>query len=65
MFYYISVIAFVILSPMNLSVEEKSVVGPFPEQHQCEIFKAHVTDMIASTYNAELKMSKCVERTES
>ena len=65
MFYYISVIAFVILSPMNLSVEEKAMVGPFPEQHQCETFKVHVTNMIASTYNAELKVSKCVEQKES
>ena len=50
---------------MNLSVEEKAMVGPFPEQHQCETFKVHVTNMIASTYNAELKVSKCVERKES
>ena len=65
MFYYISVIAFVILSPMNLPVEEKAMAGPFPEQYQCETFKVHVTNMIASTYNAELKISKCVEQTAS
>ena len=65
MFYYISIIAFITLAPMNIPVEEKSVTGPFPEKYQCEIYKAQVTDMIDDIYNAKIKKSECVEQFES
>jgi|TARA_R110002124_G_scaffold257178_1_gene422898 hypothetical protein len=65
MFYYISVIAFVILSPMNLPVEERAVVGPFPEKFQCESYKAQVAAVVNSAFNAEIKTAKCVEQTVS
>ena len=65
MFYYISVIAFIILSPVNIPVEEKAIVGPFPEQYQCETFKAQIENMNAGTYNAELKTSNCIEQATS
>tara|TARA_R100001126_G_scaffold53105_1_gene29978 strand:+ start:379 stop:579 length:201 start_codon:yes stop_codon:yes gene_type:complete len=62
MFYYISVITFLTLSPMNIPVEEKAVIGPFPEKYQCEIYKAQVKAIVNSSVNAELKTEKCVER---
>ena len=65
MFYYISVIAFVILSPINLPVEERAVVGPFPEKFQCESYKAQVAAVVDSAFNEEIKTAKCVEQTVS
>ena len=62
MFYYISVIAFLTLSPMNIPVEEKAVIGPFPEKYQCEIYKTQVKAIVNSSVNAEIKTGKCVER---
>ena len=55
MFYYISVIAFLTLAPMNIPVEEKAVIGPFPEKYQCEIYKAQVKAIVNSSVNAEIK----------
>tara|TARA_R100001086_G_scaffold137524_2_gene71853 strand:+ start:1464 stop:1661 length:198 start_codon:yes stop_codon:yes gene_type:complete len=65
MFYYVSVIAFLTLAPMNISVEEKAVIGPFPEKYQCEIYKAQIEDMIASIYNAEIKTAECITQVKS
>tara|TARA_B100000519_G_scaffold188763_1_gene186618 strand:+ start:621 stop:776 length:156 start_codon:yes stop_codon:yes gene_type:complete len=47
---------------MNIPVEEKAVIGPFPEKYQCEIYKAQVKAIVNSSVNAELKTEKCVER---
>ena len=55
MFYYISVITFLTLSPMNIPVEEKAVIGPFPEKYQCEIYKAQVKAIVDSTVNPQKK----------
>jgi|TARA_Y100000401_G_scaffold32518_1_gene23930 hypothetical protein len=65
MFYYMSIIAFMTLAPMNIPVQEKSMVGPFPKKFQCMAYKAQVSDMIDSVSNAQLIMGKCVERPES
>jgi len=65
MFYYVSVIAFLTLAPMNLPVEEKAVIGPFPEKYQCEVYKAQVADMVDSVFNAEIKKAECIEQAES
>jgi hypothetical protein len=53
------------LAPMNIPVQEKSMVGPFPKKFQCMAYKAQVSDMIDSVSNAQLIMGKCVERPES
>ena len=58
MFYYVSVIAFLTLAPMNIPVEEKAVIGPFPEKYQCEVYKAQVADMVDSVFNAEIKKAE-------
>jgi len=55
MFYYVSVIAFLTLAPMNIPVEEKAVIGPFPEKFQCEVYKAQVADLVDSTINSRNK----------
>ena len=65
MFYYVSVIAFLTLAPMNIPVEEKAVIGPFPEKYQCEVYKAQVADMVDSVFNAEIKKAECIEQAES
>ena len=65
MFYYVSVIAFLTLAPMNIPVEEQAIIGPFPEKYQCEVYKAQVADMVDSVYNAEIKKAKCIEQAES
>ena len=65
MFYYISIIAFITLAPMNIPVEEKSITGPFPEQYQCEIYKSQVMNMINTVDNAEIKTSKCITQVMS
>ena len=65
MFYYISVIAFLTLAPMNIPVEEQAVIGPFPEKFQCEIYKAQVADLVDATVNAEIKKAKCIEQVKS
>ena len=64
MFYYVSVIAFMLI-PMNIPVEEKSVIGPFPEKYQCEIYKAHMSNLIDNTSNAEIKTAKCITQVQS
>ena len=65
MFYYVSIIAFLTLAPMNIPVEEKSVIGPFPEKFQCEIYKAQVADLVDAVVNAEIKKAKCIEQVKS
>jgi len=65
MFYYVSVIAFLTLAPMNIPVEEQAVIGPFPEKFQCEIYKAQVSDLVDATVNAEIKKAKCIEQVKS
>jgi hypothetical protein len=65
MFYYVSVIAFLTLAPMNIPVEEKAVIGPFPEKYQCEVYKAQVAALVDTTVNAEIKTAKCIEQAES
>lgn len=50
---------------MNLPVEERAVVGPFPEKFQCESYKAQVAAVVNSAFNAEIKTAKCVEQTVS
>ena len=65
MFYYVSVIAFLTLAPMNIPVEEQAVIGPFPEKYQCEVYKAQVKALVDTTVNAEIKKSECVEQFES
>ena len=65
MFYYVSVIAFLTLAPMNIPVEEKAVIGPFPEKYQCEVYKAQVKALVDTTVNAEIKKAKCIEQAES
>tara|TARA_Y100001963_G_scaffold54243_1_gene75998 strand:+ start:723 stop:920 length:198 start_codon:yes stop_codon:yes gene_type:complete len=65
MFYYVSVIAFLTLSPMNIPVEEKAVIGPFPKKYQCEIYKAQVKAIVDTTVNAEIKKAKCIKQAES
>ena len=65
MFYYMSIIAFITLVPMNIPVQEKSMVGPFPHKYQCETYKAQISDMIDSVPNAQLVMGKCVKKEES
>ena len=65
MFYYISVIAFLTLAPMNIPVEEKAVIGPFPEKYQCEIYKAQVKAIVDSTVNAQIKTAKCITKIQS
>ena len=65
MFYYVSVIAFLTLAPMNIPVEEQAVIGPFPEKYQCEVYKAQVADMVDSAFNAEIKTAKCITQVES
>ena len=65
MFYYMSIIEYMTLAPMNIPVQEKSMVGPFPQKFQCMAYKAQVSNMINSVSNAELVMGKCIERPES
>jgi hypothetical protein len=65
MFYYISVIAFLTLAPMNIPVEEKAVIGPFPEKYQCEVYKAQVKAIVDSTVNAQIKTGKCIIKVQS
>ena len=65
MFYYVSVIAFLTLAPMNIPVEEQAIIGPFPEKYQCEVYKAQVADLVDSTINAEIKTAKCITQVES
>jgi len=50
---------------MNIPVEEKAVIGPFPEKFQCEIYKAQVADMVDSAFNAEIKTAKCITQVQS
>ncbi len=65
MFYYVSVIAFLTLAPMNIPVEEQAIIGPFPEKYQCEIYKAQVKALVDTTVNAEIKKATCIEQAES
>ena len=65
MFYYVSVIAFLTLAPMNIPVEEQAVIGPFPEKFQCEIYKAQVADLVDAVVNAEIKKAKCIQQVKS
>ena len=65
MFYYISVIAFLTLAPMNIPVEEQAVIGPFPEKYQCEVYKAQVKAIVDSTVNAQIKTAKCITKIQS
>ena len=65
MFYYISVIAFLTLAPMNIPVEEQAVIGPFPEKYQCEVYKAQVKAIVDSTVNAQIKTGKCIIKVQS
>ena len=60
-----SIIAFMTLAPMNIPVQEKAMVGPFPKKFQCMAYKAQVSDMIDSVSNAQLVMGKCVKKEES
>jgi len=39
MFYYISVIAYIALAPLNIPVIEKGVTGLFPDRYLCETYK--------------------------
>ena len=50
---------------MNIPVEEKAVIGPFPEKYQCEVYKAQVKALVDTTVNAEIKKAKCIEQAES
>jgi hypothetical protein len=65
MFYYVSVIAFLTLAPMNIPVEEQAIIGPFPEKYQCEVYKAQVKALVDTTVNAEIKKANCIEQAES
>ena len=65
MFYYVSVIAFLTLAPMNIPVEEQAIIGPFPEKYQCEVYKAQVKALVVTTVNAEIIKAKCIEQAES
>ena len=65
MFHYLSVLALLLLAPLNRPVEEHAIIGPFPEKYQCEVDKAQVADLVDSTINAEIKKAKCIEQAES
>jgi|TARA_R110000803_G_scaffold78093_1_gene143187 hypothetical protein len=61
MFYYISVIAYIALAPLNIPVTEKAVTGLFPDRYLCETYKAQVEELISKINTAELTTSKCVK----
>ena len=61
MFYYISVIAYIALAPLNIPVTEKAVRGLFPDRYLCETYKAQVEELISKINTAELTTSKCVK----
>ena len=51
MFYYISVIAYIALAPLNVPIVEKGVTGLFPEMYLCETYKAQVEELISKIEN--------------
>ena len=61
MFYYISVIAYIALAPLNVPIVEKGVTGLFPEMYLCETYKAQVEELISKIDTAELTTSECIE----
>jgi len=61
MFYYISVIAYIALAPLNIPVIEKGVTGLFPDRYLCETYRAQIEELVSKVDNAELTTSKCIE----
>jgi len=64
MFYYLSIITYLTLAPLNIPVTEKSITGLFPERHLCETYKLQVEELIRNVGTAKLTTSKCVKELE-
>ena len=64
MFYYLSIITYIALAPLNVPVTEKSVTGLFPDQYLCETYKFQVEELIRNVRTAKLTTSKCVKELE-
>ena len=62
MFYYLSIISYIALAPLNVLVEETSTTGSFPQMYLCEVYKAQIENMFKGTPTVEIKLSKCVEK---
>jgi hypothetical protein len=62
MFYYLSIISYIALAPLNIPVQETSTTGGFPEMYMCEVYKAQVENMFKGIPTVEIKLSKCVEK---
>jgi len=62
MFYYVTILTFIVLSPLNLPVEEKAVTGPFPDKYLCNLHRVQVEETINQVPTARLKTSKCIKK---